>query len=147
MTTGERIQEARKKAKLSQKELGERLGVSASMIGQYENNLRNPKLETMFKISTALNVPFDSLLSDSIMTFDSGEDFLNEWNRITSNPGVDQLALAHKADGTTTIIDHQKETLDKTYYRLDNEDREQLLKYGKLLESQPKYRENDPPQD
>lgn len=140
MTTGERIQEARKKAKLSQRELGERLGVSASMIGQYENNLRNPKLETLFRISTALNVPFDSLLSDGIMSFDSGEDFLNEWNRITSNTDGDQLALAHKADGTTTIIDHRKEILNITYNRLDNEDREQLVKYGKLLESQPKYR-------
>ena len=56
MTIGERIQKARKAAKLSQKELGEKLGVSASMIGQYENNLRNPKTETLFRLAEALNV-------------------------------------------------------------------------------------------
>lgn len=61
MTTGKRIQQARKKAKLSQKELGEKLGVSASMIGQYENDLRNPKTETLVKIANALNVNISEL--------------------------------------------------------------------------------------
>ena len=61
MTTGERIQKARKAAGLSQKELGEKLGVSASMIGQYENDLRIPKIETLEKIATALNVKISSL--------------------------------------------------------------------------------------
>ena len=56
MTTGERIQKARKAAKLSQKELGDKLGVSASMIGQYENNLRKPKLERVLAIANALSV-------------------------------------------------------------------------------------------
>ena len=49
MNTGEMIKEARKKAGLTQKELGKRLGVSASMIAQYENSTRKPKLETLKK--------------------------------------------------------------------------------------------------
>ena len=61
MTTGERIQKARKSAGLSQKELGEKLGVSASMIGQYENDLRIPKIETLEKLATALNVKISTL--------------------------------------------------------------------------------------
>ena len=56
MTTGERIQKARKAKKLSQRELGEMLGVSGSMIGQYENNLRKPKYETLVKIASQLDV-------------------------------------------------------------------------------------------
>ena len=56
MTMGESIQQARKKAKLSQKELGARIGVSASMIGQWENNLRKPKPETLRKIARALDI-------------------------------------------------------------------------------------------
>lgn len=56
MTTGELIQNARKKAGLSQRQLGERLGVSASMIGQWENNFRNPKRETLRKLANALRV-------------------------------------------------------------------------------------------
>lgn len=56
MTTGQRIQQARKKAGLSQKQLGEKLGLSASMIGQWENDLRNPKRETLVKIAHALEI-------------------------------------------------------------------------------------------
>ena len=54
MTIGECIQQARKKAGLSQKELGSKVGVSGSMIGQYENDLRRPKAETVQKIADAL---------------------------------------------------------------------------------------------
>ena len=69
MTTGERIQKARKAAKLSQKELGDKLGVSASMIGQYENNLRKPKLERVLAIANALGVnPSDIADVQSVQT-------------------------------------------------------------------------------
>lgn len=65
MTTGKRIQQARKQAGLSQRELGEKLGVSGSMIGQYENDLRNPKPKTIFKIATALGVMPYTLYGES----------------------------------------------------------------------------------
>ena len=66
MTTGEKIAKARKGAKLTQKELGEKLGVSAQSVAQWENNLRNPKIETLVKIADALNLPlFDLFFADS----------------------------------------------------------------------------------
>lgn len=55
MTIGEFIQYSRKKAGLTQKELGDKLGLSGSMIGQWENNLRNPKPETLKKLNDALD--------------------------------------------------------------------------------------------
>lgn len=55
MTTGEKIAKARKDAKLTQKELGIKLGVSAQSVAQWENNLRNPKFETLLKIADALD--------------------------------------------------------------------------------------------
>lgn len=64
MTTGQLIQQARKKAGLSQKQLGQKLGLSASMIGQWENDLRNPKSKTLQRIATALNVPIYDLMDD-----------------------------------------------------------------------------------
>lgn len=57
MTTGQRIQQARRRAGLSQRELGEKMGLSASMIGQWENDLRTPKFSTLERISWALEVP------------------------------------------------------------------------------------------
>lgn len=64
MTTGQRIQQARKKAGLTQKELGEKLGVSVSFIAQYETDKRKPKKETLEKIAGALDVYYLDLYGD-----------------------------------------------------------------------------------
>lgn len=66
MTVGERIREYRKKSGLTQKELGEKLGVSNVHIGQYERGLRNPRLPQLKKIADALNIPFELLVSDKV---------------------------------------------------------------------------------
>lgn len=55
MDIGSQIRNHRKKAGLSQKELGKKLGVSQQHIAQYENGKRIPKLETLIKISEALD--------------------------------------------------------------------------------------------
>ena len=67
MTTGQLIQQARKNAGLSQKQLGEKLGLSASMIGQWENDLRNPKMETLERIADALGVPISEICSKDVL--------------------------------------------------------------------------------
>lgn len=56
MTTGERIKAARINAGLTQRELAERLNVSFVNISQWENGVRNPKIETLQKIAEALGV-------------------------------------------------------------------------------------------
>lgn len=56
MGIGANIQLARKRAGLTQNELGEKMGVSGSMIGQWENDLRSPKAETLLKIADALDI-------------------------------------------------------------------------------------------
>ena len=61
MTTGQRIQAARKAAGLTQKELGERIGVTFQGVAQWENNLRKPKFETLQRIADALNVKVETL--------------------------------------------------------------------------------------
>ena len=57
MTTGKRIKRIRQEKGLSQKELGEKIGVSQQMIGQWENGKSNPKIKTVRKIADALNIP------------------------------------------------------------------------------------------
>lgn len=59
---GGRIRNARKKLGLTQQELGERLGVSGAMIGQYESGTRNPKIDTAKRIADALNADVNWLL-------------------------------------------------------------------------------------
>lgn len=83
MSIGKRIQKIRKNRGLSQQELGELLGVSGSMIGQYENDLRNPKRETIKKIAKALGVP-SILLIDPESAFAFLQSDTNSWDSIRS---------------------------------------------------------------
>lgn len=62
MTTGDRIKEARKKRGWTQAELANKLGISYVGVSQWENNQRNPKLETLRQIAMALEVPVSSLM-------------------------------------------------------------------------------------
>lgn len=65
MTIGEQIKKIRQENKLSQKGLGEKLGVSQQMIGQWETGKSNPKIETLDKIANALKVPIGDLMPDT----------------------------------------------------------------------------------
>ena len=62
MTTGERIKQARKQAGMTQKELAKKLGISYVGVSQWENNLRNPKQETIQRIADAIGCYFYWLL-------------------------------------------------------------------------------------
>lgn len=65
MTEGERIRQARKEAHITQEELGAKLGVSGSMIAQYETGKRNPKHETLLRIAAALGIKWTDLVDES----------------------------------------------------------------------------------
>ena len=56
MEIGQSIQEARKKAKLTQKELAEKVGIATITVQQYERGVRTPKIETLQNIAQALNI-------------------------------------------------------------------------------------------
>lgn len=59
---GQRLAELRKKARLSQKQLGQRIGKSTSTIGYYERDLTLPPLDTLISISEIFHVSLDYLI-------------------------------------------------------------------------------------
>lgn len=59
---GKRIRELRKAAKLTQKDLSDHLGVSASAVGMYEQERRTPDLETLATLCGLFKVTADYLL-------------------------------------------------------------------------------------
>lgn len=59
-----RIKELRKQQKLSQQELGERVGVTKQMIHQWETGQRIPQTPNLLKLKKVLNVTLDDLVSD-----------------------------------------------------------------------------------
>lgn len=56
MNIGENIRQARKNAGLTQKELVEKLGISAAAIGQFEKKNSNPHNSTVQKIAAVLEI-------------------------------------------------------------------------------------------
>ena len=64
MDISEKLKTARLKANLSQKALGDKLGMSQQMIAQYESGKRKPKIETLRRIADALGVGWEAFMSE-----------------------------------------------------------------------------------
>ena len=58
------VRDLRKKAGLSQKKLGEIVGVTQGTISQWEKKLTHPRFKTARKLAKALNVSVNDLLED-----------------------------------------------------------------------------------
>ena len=59
---GERLKICRNKLKLTRKQVAEILGVSVSVIGFYENDIKQPSLPKLVKLSALYKVSTDYLL-------------------------------------------------------------------------------------
>lgn len=130
-TIGQRIREARLQAKLSQKELADRLGVSASLIGQYENHIRIPKYETQQKIAHALGVDVYAIFSDS-----QRELFVE---------GEVNVIIAKHEDGY--YFSDAEKKLIKAFSKLSNEGQQKAIERVEELTEIPKYQKKKTPQD
>lgn len=63
MNVAERIKQYRLKAGMSQAELAKKIGTTPQNISQYERGIRNPKYDTLRRISVALDVSLELLLT------------------------------------------------------------------------------------
>lgn len=74
MKVNENIKKIRKEKGMTQKELGEKLGISQSAIGQFEKKESNLKIDTIKKIAIALNVDMSRLIdTDELAILDIKE--------------------------------------------------------------------------
>lgn len=62
LTIGQSMARARKRAKMSQCELGRRCGINNANISAYEKDLHNPNLYSLIAIADALNITLDELV-------------------------------------------------------------------------------------
>ena len=63
-TIGQRIRRERKRQGLTMAQLGERMGISGSLVGRYERDKENPKIETIKRFADALDIPISELCPD-----------------------------------------------------------------------------------
>ena len=126
MSIGANIRRIRKFRGMTQRELGEMLGVTQAAIGQYERPSANLTRNTIEKIANALNVSFDALIKDFDGNIIDGniirevriennltiqelsgltgisEKLLNEYEENITTPyerDIDRLAYCFKKDG------------------------------------------------
>lgn len=74
-----RLKEVRKKAKLTQQQLGDMVGVTKVSVCCYEKGTRTPTLDTLMELANVLNVEFTYLLGndDYVVADDDKEYGLN----------------------------------------------------------------------
>lgn len=65
MSIGDNIKKYRKLNKLTQKELGEKIGKKAITVRQYESGYIEPPTSVLMKIGEVLNVSTEKLINDS----------------------------------------------------------------------------------
>lgn len=91
---GDKIREARKKARLTQWQLANKIFVSESYIALIESNKRNPSTIVLSKIAEALNITTDHLLFENISR--SNDSFTHEWESIIENRSSKEIETALK---------------------------------------------------
>lgn len=65
MNLGKRFKYYRQKAKLTQKEAAELIGVKDYQLGNYETNRSEPKLSVLMKMSQTYRVSIDKMLNNN----------------------------------------------------------------------------------
>ena len=73
----ESIRDRRRRQKLSQAEVSDRVGIKQSTVSAFENNPQSTKLETLFKILAALDLELQIVPRGSVNQAKSGWD--QEW--------------------------------------------------------------------
>lgn len=120
-TIGDAIRNERKKCNITQKELAERLGVSASMIAQYETGKRKPKLETMRKLAEALGVPMGDLVAN--------------WSDYSTSEIITDL----KEDSRTDHLNRQARLIARYYEELNALGQSKAIEQVEMLTKIPEY--------
>lgn len=80
MGIGKRIREAREALNLTQKELGEIIGTTASSVTNYENDTSHPKEAIMYALINALKVDANYLFQDCVSTINT-ETLVTPWEK------------------------------------------------------------------
>lgn len=137
MTFGENLKAIREQKGLSQRELGERLGVRQQTVAQYENAKDQPKMKTVRRLATALDIPIYKLVSNwqefssdefredlttsTTQKNDMKKDSLTEGELIKAarkSKGLTQKQLAEKSGLAVVTIQQYERNLRQP--RLDN---------------------------
>lgn len=150
----ENLKMQRQSKNLSQEELGKLIGVSGVTIMRYEKGLRQPKLETVTKLASALKIPVANLIdlnspiiNKATKRFVSG-NFPSEID--TYGNALDDIVINSPIGNTVNefqsaiaeLTQKQFELLVMCYKNLNYDDKKKLCDYAcSLLENSDEYKQ------
>ena len=93
MTLGQQVRALRRQRRLTQEQLAELAGVSLQRIGEIERGQGNPTLNSLVKLSDALDISLSELFENSEQYKSEKEmrDLLHQLVEQSSEPGLKQL--------------------------------------------------------
>lgn len=147
MTVAENIKRIRKEKNLTQKQLGEKCGMSESTLRQYEIGYRNPKLETIVRIAAALEISVFELMDkeDFIAQKNELKGFLTPEKQKESEEIEEWIELY--SQGKTEINSWNRELELLNHFRkLNFTGEHEAIKRVSELTELPRYITPDPPQ-
>lgn len=113
MDFGKKVKEIRKSKGLSQRELGEKMGITQQTIAQYERAIEQPKLTTVRKLAEALDVPIGELVTD--------------WASFSH----EEIAMDWVAPSKNELLKH--------YQKLNTQGKRKVVDYAEDMANIPKY--------
>lgn len=135
MDIGARIRAARKEKGLTQEELGVKLGVSGSMIAQYETSKRKPKYETVERIAVVLGVD-DNWLRNGKTLEQRDQELKNEvdgkFDRIEKLSQIKQIYERLNIDGKLEVGELFINSIDSKHI-------DYVINHMKKLAAVPQY--------
>ena len=111
--SGAKIKELRKSKKMTQQELGDKIGVSNSAVANYEKGFRAPLQDTLFKLAEV----FDVSVNDFFPQTTSTKDIESIYNQLTPprKTRVYDFASRQLRRGTASRTKQQSRTSSRRY--------------------------------
>ncbi len=102
---GDKIRELRGK-NMTQRDLAKKLGISTSAVGMYEQNRREPDLDTLKKIALLFDVSLDSLTEYPVKT-DTSPQYVFQTERTNILPVVGKVCAGNGVLASEDIIGYE----------------------------------------
>jgi Predicted transcription factor, homolog of eukaryotic MBF1 len=118
MNIGKNIKNFRKNKKLTQKQLADIIGVSVVTIQNYENGRREPNMETLKKIASALDIKLNDLLLDELDSFTNS--LKNNIEKLANNNPKHDNVLSSFETALSSLTEMKKtKSIDEFQLELD----------------------------
>lgn len=113
-TFSERLKELRHRLNLTQKDLADKIGVTAAALSSYENNIKNPSIAVAKRIADAFNVSIDWLcgLTDKMNYNEEIETYADMFQLI--------IKLCETPHGDWSISYEDSEDISDSFYTFPN---------------------------